>query len=114
LLRSDELKREEEARTAAQVLVDAQRLREEEAAARAAEEAQKRETFALLAKEFGYPPPAESVIHQMVRLYLSHSIHIAYNIGPSLVLHVRCLGKPAKGWKERPASPVQESMGPVH
>ena len=65
---SDNLRREEEAQKQAQALAEAKRLKEEQEAALAAVEAEKRELYAKLAKEFGHPPPPEPIIHKMVSI----------------------------------------------
>lgn len=112
-LHSDEIKRQEEAQRQAQALADAKRLKEEQEAALAAEEAQKRELYAQLAKELGHPPPATPVIHVMVRSSIFIFIHLMYHIYPSHVLPVRHLERPVRDWRERHVSPVLGNMGPA-
>lgn len=112
-LRDDERNREEAARLEAQAAADAKRLKEEEAAARAAKEAADRETLAALAKQYGYAPLPESVIHTVVRNIILLPIQPTHNIDSSPVPPVNPLGKLARAWKARHAIPVLASMGPV-
>lgn len=111
-LLADEQRREEEAQREAQALAEAKRLSEEQAAARAAEEAQKRETLAVLAKEFGYAPIAEPVIHAMVRIIV-FIIKLTDKMVRSPVPPVTRLERPAKAGKERHVRLALASMAPV-
>jgi hypothetical protein len=112
-LRDDERKRGEVARQEAEALAEAKRLEEEEAAARAAKEAQERAMFAALAKQYGYAPLPESVIHTTVRTFILLTIQLTNNINSSPVPPVSLLGKLARAWKARHVIPVLASMGPV-
>jgi len=111
-LLADEQRREEEAQREAEALAEAKRLSEEQAAARAAEEAKKRETLAILAKEFGYAPIAEPVIHMMVR-FTSVTKKLTDKIVHSHVPPVRHPARPAKAMKARPVRLVRASMALV-
>jgi hypothetical protein len=111
-LLADERRREEEAQREAQALAEAKRLSEEQAAARAAEEAKKRETLAILAKEFGYVPIAEPVIHAMVRIKF-FIIELTDRMICSPVPPVRHLERPAKVLRERPVRLALASMALV-
>lgn len=112
-LRSDDLRRAEEAQKQAQALAEAKRLKEEQEAALAAEEAEKRLMYAKLAKEFGHPPPPEPIIHINVSISQLITNRLTDDINRSRVLHVRHLESPAKEWRERPVTPVLGNMGLV-
>ena len=87
-------------------------MSEEQAAAHAAEEAKKRETLAILAKEFGYAPIAEPVIHTMVHITF-FTVKLTDRIVCSPVPPVRHLERPAKAGKERHVRLALASMAPV-